>query len=215
MRGGPVVRAASLVTGLSLFALGIVLILESELGLPPWDVLNQGLTERTPLSFGTANIAVACVVLALAWRLGARVGPGTIANAILIGLTIDLLLAVDAVTALSDESLAVRVALLLVGLGVIALGSGLYIGAALGAGPRDSLMLALAARRRVRIGLVRALLESSVTLVGLALGGTVGVGTVLFAFGIGGLIELAFGALVLARVARPAAVAPSPVGSAA
>ena len=86
LRGPAVVRSASLVVGLFLFALGIVLLLESELGLSPWDVLNQGISEHTPLSFGTANIVIALVVLVVAWALGARIGPGTVANAVLIGL---------------------------------------------------------------------------------------------------------------------------------
>ena len=74
-----------------------MLLLESGLGLPPWDVLNQGIAEHTPLSFGTANVVVALVVLVVAWALGARIGPGTVANAILIGLIVDGLLAIEAV----------------------------------------------------------------------------------------------------------------------
>src|SRR3982751_4273948 len=86
LRGGWVVRTIWLVTGLFLCALGILCFLESRLGLPPWDVLHQGIAKHTPLSFGAANEVVAIGVLLLAWRLGARVGPGTVANAALIGL---------------------------------------------------------------------------------------------------------------------------------
>ena len=192
LRGGLAVRAPFLVAGLFLFALGIVMLLESGLGLSPWDVLNQGIAEHTPLSFGTANIAVALVVLVAAWRLGARIGPGTVANAVLIGLFVDLLLRIDAVTDLSEAPLGARAALLASGILVIGLGSAFYIGAALGAGPRDSLMLVLAARTRTRIGIVRTVLEASVTAVGFALGGTVGIGTLAFALGIGPAVELAF-----------------------
>lgn len=185
-------RAPFLVAGLFLFAFGIVLLLESGLGLSPWDVLNQGISEHTALSFGTANIVVALVVLVVAWRLGARIGPGTVANAVLIGLFVDLLLRIDAIEELADAPLASRVALLVSGILVIGLGSAFYIGAALGAGPRDSLMLVLAARTGTRIGVVRTVLEASVTAVGFALGGTIGIGTLAFALGIGPAVELAF-----------------------
>lgn len=150
--GGRTVRAASLVFGLFLFALGIVMLLESELGLSPWDVLSQGLAEQTPLTFGTASIAIGLAVLVLAWRLGARIGAGTVANAVLIGLFIEGLVRVEAVADLSESSLATRVALMLGGISVIGLGSGCYMGAAMGAGPRDSLMLVLSRRTGVRIG---------------------------------------------------------------
>src|ERR1700760_1681151 len=90
LRGGWAVRAAWLVTGLFLCALGILAFLESKLGLPPWDVLHQGIAKRTPLSFGLANEAAAVCVLVLAWLLGSRPGPGTVANAALIGLFVAL-----------------------------------------------------------------------------------------------------------------------------
>ncbi|HEY7729359.1 MAG TPA: hypothetical protein VH950_00490 [Gaiellaceae bacterium] len=192
IRGGVAVRVVFLVLGLALFAAGIVLLLESGLGLSPWDVLNQGVSDRTGLSFGTANVVVAVLVLGIAWLLGARIGPGTVANAVLIGLFVDGLLRVDAVTRLSDGSLPARVVMLVAGILIIGVGSALYIGANMGAGPRDSLMLVLARRTRTRIGIVRGLLETGVTVLGFALGGTVGIGTLAFAFGIGPSIELAF-----------------------
>jgi uncharacterized membrane protein YczE len=202
VRGGAPVRWAALASGLVLFAAGIVLILESGLGLSPWDVLNQGIADRTPLSFGVANIVVAFGVLALALALGAHIGPGTVANAVVIGAAVDGLLAVDGVDRLSDTSLGPRIGLLVVGIALIGLGTGLYVGAALGAGPRDSLMLVLARRTGVRIGVVRALLEGAVAVLGFALGGTVGVGTLAFALGIGPAVELAFAALVRVRLAE-------------
>jgi len=198
--------------GLFLFALGIVLQLESGLGLGPWDVLNQGIDERTALSFGAANIVVSLLVLALAWTLGARVGPGTVANAILIGLFVDLLRALDGIEALSERSLGLRSALLIGGILLVGLGSALYIGAAFGAGPRDSLMLVGARRTGVRIGVVRAVLEVGVAVLGLVLGATVGIGTLAFALGVGPAVELAFGLLVRLRFASPAAVGASTIG---
>jgi len=205
------------VGGTFLFAIGIVLLLESELGLSPWDVLNQGISEHTPLSFGTANIVVALIVLVVAWLLGAQVGPGTVANAILIGLFVDGLLAVSAVDSLSDSPLAARIIFMVAGVLVIGLATGLYIGAAMGAGPRDSLMLVVAHRAHVRIGAARAAIEVAVTVVGFALGGTVGIGTLAFAFGIGPAVELAFWGLERTPIADPApglAAAPERLASA-
>jgi uncharacterized membrane protein YczE len=209
IRGGRATCWAALVAGLALFALGIVLLLESGLGLSPWDVLNQGVSEHTSLSFGQSNIVIAFGVLGLAWALGARIGPGTVANAVLVGVFVDALLRLGWVDALGDARLGWRIALLAVGIGLIGLGSGLYIGASLGAGPRDSLMLVLAYRTHVRLGIVRAGLESVVTVVGFALGGTVGIGTLAFALGIGPVVELAFGLLVRLGIAVPASGEPS------
>jgi uncharacterized protein len=204
VRGSTGMRVLSLAAGLLLFGGGIVLLLESGLGLSPWDVLNQGISEHTPLSFGTANIVVALGVLVLAWALGARVGPGTVANAVFIGLIVDGLLAVDAIDSLSDSPLAARVVYMVGGVLIIGIGTGFYIGAGMGAGPRDSLMLVVARRSGVRIGVARATIEVLVTGVGFALGGTVGIGTLVFAFGIGPAVELSFWLLERSPLADPA-----------
>ncbi len=192
LRGGPVARAIWLVTGLFLFSCGIICFLESRLGLAPWDVLHQGIARRTPLSFGVANEVVGVVVLAGAWLLGARVGIGTVANAILLGLFILLLQPVHAVQALSEWPLAGRAGLLVLGLVLFGVGSAFYIGAGLGAGPRDSLMLVGSLRTKVRIGIVRVAIEGVVLVIGFLLGGHVGVGTVLFAALIGPAVEGSF-----------------------
>jgi uncharacterized protein len=204
LRGGLGARILGLVFGLFLCAAGIVALLESELGLSPWDVLHQGLAQHTALSYGTANIAVGVVVLALAWALGARVGIGTVANATLIGIFIEVLVRVPAVEALSEEGLAVRGVALAAGIALVAVGSAFYLGAALGAGPRDSLMLVLALRSRWRIGVVRTLLESSVVVVGALLGGTIGIGTIAFALLIGPALETSFWVLARTALAGPA-----------
>ncbi len=192
LRGGRVARAAWLVGGLFLCSCGIIAFLESRLGLPPWDVLHQGIAKQTPLSFGLANEVVAIVILFLAWRLGSRPGLGTVANAALIGLFVVLVQPLGAVQHLASWPLPARIALLALGLGLFGLGTAFYIGAAAGAGPRDSLMLVAALRSGVRIGGARAALEGTVLLVGLALGGTVGVGTLLFALLIGPAVEGSF-----------------------
>jgi uncharacterized membrane protein YczE len=202
VRGGIAARWLTLVAGLVLFAVGIVLLLESKLGLSPWDVLNQGIAKRTPLTFGVTNIVVALVVLVVAWRLGATVGAGTVANAVLVGLTIELLMRTHALAGIAEEGVPVRVGVLVGGILLIGVASALYIGAAFGAGPRDSLMLVLSRRTRWRIGVVRSVLESAVTAAGFALGGKVGVGTLAFALGIGPAVEISFWALAHSPLAE-------------
>jgi uncharacterized membrane protein YczE len=192
LRGGPVVRAVWLVVGLFLCAVGILCFLEARLGLPPWDVLHQGIAKRTPLSFGVANEVVALVVLVVAWALGARIWIGTVANAVLIGLFIVFLQPLHVVQELGTWPLAARAGLLVAGLVAFGIGSAFYIGAGLGAGPRDSLMLVGARRTGIRIGAVRALLELSVLAAGYLLGGVVGVGTLAFAALIGPSVEGSF-----------------------
>jgi uncharacterized protein len=192
LRGGRVARTVWLVTGLFLCALGILAFLEARLGLGPWDVLHQGLAEHTPLSFGIANEAVAVVVLFVAWLLGSQPGFGTVANALLIGAFVALVQPLGFVQHLSTWPLSARVALLVLGLVCFGIGSAFYIGAAYGAGPRDSLMLIGAFRTRVRIGVVRAAIEASALVIGFALGGTVGIGTLAFALLIGPAVEGSF-----------------------
>jgi uncharacterized membrane protein YczE len=192
LRGGFRARVALLTVGLVLFASGIVALLEARLGLPPWDVLHQGIAEHTPLSFGGANLVVSAAILLLAWRLGARVGLGTLANAVGVGVAIVVLTSLGPVAALAGHSLAARVALLVVGLALMGIGSGLYLGAALGAGPRDSLMVIGAARTPFRIGLVRGAIELVALACGFALGGTIGIGTVAFVLLIGPAVEGSF-----------------------
>jgi uncharacterized membrane protein YczE len=210
VRGGRVARGGSLLLGLFLFALAIVMILESKLGLSPWDVLNQGLSRHTPLSFGMANVAVGLLVLLLAWSLGGAPGLGTVANAVLVGTFIQGLTAIGAVTHLSHDGLGVRVPLLLVGIALIGPASAFYIGADFGAGPRDTLMLVGARRTRFRVGIVRGTLELCALAVGIVLGGTFGAGTVIFALSVGPTIEASFWLLertpLAVRVPTPAAV---------
>lgn len=192
LRGGLRARLVLLFAGLFLFAAGIVSLLESRLGLSPWDVLHQGLARHSPLSFGAGNIVVSVIVVTVAWLLGARIGVGTVANAVLVGVFVQLLSSIHSIAALADAPLHVRAALLVAGLGLMGVGTGLYLGADLGAGPRDSLMVVGALRTPFRIGVVRAALELGALAAGFVLGGTVGVGTVAFAISIGPSVELSF-----------------------
>ena len=136
-------------------------------------------------------------------------GPGTVANAILIGASSSVLVHVPAVDALSDEALGHGSSLLVAGIGLVAVGSAFYLGAALGAGPRDSLMLALALRSGWRIGVVRTLLESSAVVAGALLGGTVGIGTIAFALLIGPALEASLWLLSRTRPCAPAVASPA------
>jgi uncharacterized protein len=203
VRGNVAARSVVLVLGLLVFSVGIVSIYESELGLSPWDVLNQGIAEHTRLSFGTANIVVALLILVVAGRLDVHVRVGTVANAILVGAFVDLLLRIDAVDGLSDRALAVRIALLVGGIAISGVGTALYIGAGMGAGPRDSLMLGITRRVRHRVGVVRTAIEASATVAGFALGGTVGIGTLAFALGIGPAMEVSFALVARSPLSEP------------
>ena len=204
LRGGFWSRFAWLVLGLFLCSGGIVLFLESELGLPPWDVLHQGLAEQLSVSFGVANVIVSVLVLAVVWRLRARVGLGTLMNALLIGTFVIVLTAFDPVSALSEESLGVRISLIPIALVCFGVGSAFYIAASMGAGPRDSLMLVTSKRLGVRIGVARTAIEVAALALGFVLGGTVGVGTVVFALGIGPAVEASFWVLGRTPLAGPA-----------
>lgn len=192
MEASLTVRSVRLVAGLWLFALGTVLTLRASLGVPPWDVLHDGIRRNTPLSFGIAVIAIGLLLVLVSALFGIRPGPGTIANMLLVGTFVDLMLLSDAGTGLEDAHMAWRVAVAFAGVAVVGLGSALYIGANLGAGPRDSLMVLAATKLGVRVGVARAVIEGSALLVGWLLGGAVGIGTLLFVVTIGPSVDVFF-----------------------
>jgi uncharacterized membrane protein YczE len=209
LRGGRGVRLTAVVAGLLLFALGIVMTLRSDVGLGPWDVLHQGVADHSPLSFGTAGIVVGVGVLAAALALGGvHLGVGTVLNAVLIGAFVDLIILADVVP--EPDALASRLALDVAGVATIGIGTALYIGANMGTGPRDSLMLAVGRRLGVRVSLARTAVELGALAAGAALGGTVGVGTLIFALGVGPAVELAFRVLGRSPLTRPGRT-PAPV----
>lgn len=178
-------RLARCVFGLALFGVGIALIVDADLGLGPWDVFHQGLSEITGLSMGLVIVIVG-VLLMLFWiPLRQRPGLGTVLNALEIGVVVDLAAPLLGV----QTEPVVRLGLLGAGLVLIAAGSGLYIGAGLGAGPRDGLMMGLA-ERGVSVRSARTGIELVVLAAGIALGGAVGVGTIAFAFGIGPMVQV-------------------------
>lgn len=180
-------RLWRLLVGLVLCGLGIAGMVVAELGLGPWDVLHQGISRLTPIPIGTVGIIVGIVVL-LGWiPLRERPGTGTVLNVIVIGVVIDVTLLFLPV----PEALWVRVLAMLGGPVLFALGSGFYIGAGLGAGPRDGLMTGMSRRNGWAVGRVRTGIEVTVLAAGWFLGGTVGLGTLLFATMIGPMVGLA------------------------
>jgi uncharacterized membrane protein YczE len=173
-------RFAQLIAGLVLFGISSALQVRSGLGLGPWDVLHQGLARRTGLAIGTWTILVGFAVLLLWIPLRLRPGIGTLCNVVLIGLSVNATLAILP----AQHDVAVRWVFLVSAIVLCGIATGAYIGAALGPGPRDGLMVGIAGRgHSVRV--VRTIIELTVLLAGFLLGGTVGVGTVLFALCIG------------------------------
>jgi len=185
-------RLGKLLVGLALFALGVTCTVQAELGLAPWDVLHSAVSKLTGLGFGTASVLASVAVLALAMALGTRPGIGTVANTLLIGAGIEAMLQLGLLDSADRWPWIPRLGLLVGGLAVIGLGSALYIGAHLGSGPRDSLMIAVHRRLRVPIVLARTLTEGSAFAAGAVLGGAVGVGTVVSVVLIGPLVGLGF-----------------------
>lgn len=177
-------RVVQLVIGLVLFGLGIGLMLQSGLGVPPWDVLHQGLAEQFGLTVGAWSIIVSFLVL-LAWLpFSERYGLGTLLNALIIGVIIDLAVYIFP----EPESVWLDAVMLCAGILTIAVASGMYIGANLGPGPRDGLMTAIS-RRGYSVRRTRWAIEIVVLIVGVILGGTFGVGTIAFALLIGPLVQ--------------------------
>ena len=183
-------RLPRLLVGIVLLGVGVAMMVQARLGLSPYDVLHQGLAKRTGLSLGAVVVLLGIVILVLWIPLRQRPGIGTVINTLTVGWVIDFALQV-----VPQPDLAVaRIAMLLGGIVITALGMGLYIGAGLGPGPRDGLMTGIAAKG-YPLWAVRTVLELTALAAGWALGGSVGVGTILFAFSIGPL-----GHLFLARL---------------
>ena len=179
------VRLVQLYAGLILYGISSSLLVLANLGLDPWDVFHQGLSRTFGLAIGTWAIIVGVVVLLLWIPLHQRPGIGTVSNVVLVGLTMNVVLG----HVHAPHMLSVRIACLLVGVLLNGVATGAYIGAGLGPGPRDGLMTGLAARGH-SIRVVRTGLEVTVLAVGWLLGGTVGVGTLVYALSIGPLAHV-------------------------
>jgi uncharacterized membrane protein YczE len=173
-------RLPRLLAGIVVLGVGITLTIQAHLGVSPYDVLHQGLADITGLSFGTVVVLLGLVILVIWIPLGQRFGIGTILNTLTVGFVVDA--GLDIVDVPGSDAL--RWAMLLGGIVVTSFGMALYIGAGLGPGPRDGLMTGIAAKG-YPLWIVRTVLELTALVVGWILGGDVGIGTVLFAFGIG------------------------------
>jgi uncharacterized membrane protein YczE len=203
-------RLIQLYAGLALYGASMALIIRSALGNMPWDVLHQGLAGRIGWSIGTVSILVGALVL-LAWiPLRQRPGLGTVSNVVVIGLAVDATLAVVP----APGPLPLRVGLLAAGVLLNAVATAAYIGVHLGPGPRDGLMTGLVRRTGRSVRLVRTSLEVAVVATGWLLGGTLGLGTVLYAVAIGPLVQVLLPRLSLSPASPPTrpADAPSPRG---
>jgi uncharacterized membrane protein YczE len=183
---GPALRGTALLVGLSGYGFSMAMLVRAGLGLDPWDVFHQGLARHTGMTIGIASAVVGVAVL-LAWiPLRNRPRIGTIANVIVIAITVDAGLAILP----TPTSLPVRIAMMLAAVLLNAFSTVLYVGAGFGPGPRDGLMTGLVVRTGLSVRLVRTSIEATVLAVGWLLGGTVGVGTVIYAFGIGPLVQM-------------------------
>jgi uncharacterized membrane protein YczE len=195
MRGAldrPAQRSVRLLVGLVLFGFSLALLVRADLGLDPWTVLTQGVAQRVDLSLGTVTVLISLVLLVLWVPLHQRPGLGTVANALVVGPALDLGLVLFPASA----PLGWRIAFLASSVPLAAVASGLYLGAGWGPGPRDGLMTGLA-DRGLPIFAARGLVEVTVLAAGWLLGGSVGVGTVVFALSIGPLVDRALPRLAL------------------
>ncbi|HWK26815.1 MAG TPA: hypothetical protein VNS09_09645 [Solirubrobacter sp.] len=178
-------RLVQLYAGLALYGASMAMMIRAGLGLDPWDVFHQGVSEKTGLSFGTVVIITGALVL-MAWiPLRQWPGIGTVSNVFVIGIAVDLTL--DVIGAV--HGLPAQLALLVTGVFLNGVAGAAYIGAGLGPGPRDGLMTGLVLRTGGSVGRIRTGIEISVLVAGFALGGTVGLGTVLYAVSIGPLLQ--------------------------
>jgi uncharacterized membrane protein YczE len=186
-------RLTQLYVGLACYGASMALMVSAHLGNQPWDVFHQGLGGVLGMSFGTVSVFVGGVVLLLWIPLRQRPGLGTVSNVFVVGLTANLTMAVLPIPTV----LAARIGYLVAGILLCGLATGLYIGARLGPGPRDGLMTGLAARG-VSIRLARTGVEVTVVAIGWLLGGTLGVGTIVYALTIGPLVQLVLPRLTVA-----------------
>lgn len=186
-------RFSGLIFGLFLYSLGIAMTMKANLGFAPWDVFHQGISNIIGLSIGNVSILIGlfiCVGVALA---GEKLGMGTILNMLLIGFFLDRVLELGLIPPM--DGFFYGLLMMIAGLFVISLGTYFYMGSGFGAGPRDGLMVVLERKTGLQVGLCRAIIESLAVLLGWLMGGPVGLGTVIAAFGIGLCVQVTFSLL--------------------
>ena len=188
-----------LVAGVVVSAFGITMMLQANVGLEPWSVLQQGLAQTAGITYGTASMIVGAAAIGTAILCGESFGIGTVVDIVLCAVSIDGLLWLDWIPEMQD--LPSGICMLLGGMELLALGTWMYMKSALGAGPRDALMVALAHKTGRSVGLWRISAEIIAIVIGFLLGGQVGIGTVISALGLGSLLNLNF-SLVRFRAAE-------------
>ncbi|MDX9800277.1 MAG: hypothetical protein RBT69_02945 [Spirochaetia bacterium] len=186
-------RLAKLLLGLFLYSLGIVFTIRANIGYAPWDVFHAGLNKTFGITMGSASIIVGAVLVVITVLMGEKIGLGTLLNMVLIGVFLDILLNITLIPVMKNW--LAGLALMIAGLFVISIASYFYIGSGFGAGPRDSLMVALTRKTGLPVGFCRGTIELSAVIIGWLLGGMAGVGTVISGFAIGFCIQLTFSLL--------------------
>lgn len=187
-----VLRFLILNVGLFLFAFGSIMVVRATLGFVSWDVFHWGLSLHTPLTFGQSSQVTGLAIIVVTLFLGTKPGLGTVMNMLMIGFWEDQLLRWDVIPHGDSFGLWAQLLLLVCGTLVIGMGSGLYIKAGMGSGPRDGLMLTLSRKSGWRVAICRTIIEITVSIIGWLLGGPLGVGTVLVALTLGPSVELGF-----------------------
>ena len=176
--------------GLFLYAVGIVFTINANLGLSPWDVFHQGISKLAGITMGQASIITGILIVILDWVLGERVGLGTICNMLFIGIFMDLLMFNHLVPIF--HNIIARAIMMLLGMFIIGIASYFYIGAGLGSGPRDGLMVALTKKYKKSVRFIRNCIEFAAVIIGYFLGGSVGLGTLIMVIGGGYFVQFAF-----------------------
>ena len=187
---GYIFRFLKLNFGLFLYGLGIILTMRANVGYAPWEVLHSGISQTLGVSIGLINTAVGALIVVIVVLLGEKIGLGTIFNMFMIGLFMDLILFLDFIPIF--DNFWIGTLILVLGLFIISLGTYFYISSAFGAGPRDSLMVAITRKTKLPVGFCRGIIEISVVIIGWLLGGMVGLGTIISAFCIGFCVQITF-----------------------
>ena len=184
-------RTIRLIFGLFLYALGSFLTIQANIGLAPWEAFSMGGAYLTNISYGNIVVLTGFIIIVIDFVFKEKIGFGTILNAILIGKFVDLIQFADIIPKMSNFGFGL--VMLILGLVVICIGSYFYIGAGMGCGPRDALMVALGKRMpKVPIGAIRGLIEGTVLIIGWLLGAKIGIGTIISVFGIGFILQFTF-----------------------
>lgn len=184
------IRLLRLLGGLFLYALGIVVTMNAQIGYAPWDVFHVGVAKTVGISIGNASIIIGLIVVIIAVLLGEKIGIGTILNMLLIGVFLDIFIKLNIIPKTNNFFLGII--MIIIGLFIISLASYFYIGSAFGAGPRDSLMVAITRKTGLSVGLCRGTIELLAALVGWKLGGMLGIGTIISAVIIGFCVQVTF-----------------------